>query len=462
MKRTERILLVEDDDAMRDSCRQVLESVGHEVLEACSPVEAEPLLLREVLDLVLTDLRMPNGGGQEVLRLVKHATPDVPVVLITAYPSIDSAVEAFRGGVADYLLKPFTGPQLIDAVDRVLAARRARDATVLLKRAGPASADLPDMIGQSPSFRELLTSIRRVATLDGNVLILGETGSGKELVARATHGFSRYAAGPFTVVNCAAIPESLIEAELFGFERGAFTGAANAKRGLFEEADHGSLFLDEVGELAAVAQAKLLRCIEEGAVRRLGATSPRAVDNRIIAATHKDLRAEVRAGRFREDLLFRLEVLDLRVPPLRERKSDIPLLAASFLTQINERSNRDIAGFSEEAMERMIEYPWPGNVRELQNVVQKALARTDGPVIEARDLVLAGSLHSVEEIVDGSDPQPPQRRGTALADFERQQVTDALDRHQGNVTHTAEELGIHRTTLQRIMKRLGISHAPNH
>jgi DNA-binding NtrC family response regulator len=449
MNGVERILVVEDDEGMRMSCRQALEEAGHEVVEAGSVPEAEPLLLRDVFDLVITDLRMPHGGGQEMLRIVKQVSPEVPVVLITAYPSVESAIEAFRGGVTDYLLKPFTSEQLIETVRNAVAARRASERAALQRRIGQ-NVEVPEIVGSSPALRAMLGEIRRVASLDASVLVLGETGSGKELVSRAVHRFSRRSAGPFTVLNCAAIPESLFEAELFGYERGAFTGAQTTKRGLMEEAHHGSLFLDEVAELPATAQAKLLRCLEEKAVRRLGSLTARPVDLRIIAATHKHLREEVEAGRFREDLYYRLAVLEIRVPPLRERPEDIPPLAIRILDQLRQGNERQIVGFSDEALARLSEQPWAGNVRELQNVLQRAFARVEGSVIAAGDLPLTPATRAAAAAAGHG-------RERALSEFERSYVSEALARHEGNVTHTAKELGVHRTTLQRMMKKLALA-----
>ena len=452
MNHAERVLVVEDDEEMRISCKMVLEGEGHEVLEAGSALEAEPLLLREVFDLVITDLRMPHGGGQEVIRIVKNVCPEVPVLLITAYPSVESAVEAFRGGVADYLLKPFTAEQLIEAIGRAMGARRASERASLLRGMGE-NRDMPEMTGSSPAFRAMLAELRRVATLEGNVLVHGETGSGKELVARSVHRFSPRHAGGFTVLNCAAIPEELFEAELFGFEKGAFTGAVATKRGLFEEAHKGTLFLDEVGELPLLAQAKLLRCIEEKAVRRLGALAVRPVDARIVAATHKNLREEVAAGRFREDLFYRLAVLEITVPPLRARPEDVAPLAIRFLDQIA-KGDRAVVGFSDEALERLARYPWPGNIRELQNVVQRAVARAEGSIIKDTELPLDDAAHAPEQRAAAASTG---ERNVALAEFEHDYVTAALRRSAGNVTHAAKDLGVHRTTLQRVLKRLGIA-----
>jgi DNA-binding NtrC family response regulator len=455
MNTRERILVVEDDDDMRVSCRQVLEMAGHAVLEAGSATEAEPLLSREPVDVVVTDLRMPNGGGEEVLKKVKALCPGTPVLIITAYPSVESAVEAFRGGVADYLLKPFTGTQLVEAIDRALLARRADDRASVLRHMGAATPDLPHMIGASPAFRELLAAIRRFAAMDSAVVVNGETGSGKELVARALHALSRRADGPFVDVNCAAIPDALIESELFGHERGAFSGALSAKPGLFEVASGGTLFLDEVAELSAAAQAKLLRCLEERAVRRVGALSSRAVDVRIVTATHKTLAHEVAAGHFREDLMYRLAVLEVRVPPLRERPEDIPTLAVHFLDRLRKESGREVVGFTEDALGKLAAHTWPGNVRELQNVVQKAFALCTPPVITGEDVALRAPEASPAQAAAaaGGNGAP---LGSALDAFEERHIADEFKRHGGNVTHTARALGIHRTTLQRLIKRFGI------
>ena len=455
MTPTERILLVEDDEDLRSSCRQVLASAGYEVLEAGDALEAEPIVLREVIDLVITDLRMPHGGGEQVVHVVKSTTPDVPVVVITAYPSVESAVRAFRDGIADYILKPFTGEQLLDAVKRALSTKRADDSSILARRMGATVPELPAMLGGSPAFRAMLAEIRRVAPLEGNVLVTGETGSGKELVARAVHGFSRRASHALVVVNCAAIPENLLESELFGHERGAFTGAVAPKSGLLEEAHEGSLFLDEVAELTASAQAKLLRCLEDKAVRRVGSVRSRPVDARVIAATHKHLPEEVEQGRFREDLFYRLSVLDVRVPPLRDRPEDVLPLAVSFLDKLSKESERSVVGFTEEALERLMDHAWPGNVRELQNVVQKGFARAEGAVIGADDLVLAHAPGASAVAVAGGST--PRRWNKAVAEFEREHVRETLDLHDGNVTHAAKALGVHRTTLQRLMKRLGLA-----
>lgn len=459
MTPSERILLVEDDEDLRTSCRQVLESAGYEVLEAGSALTAEPLILREILDLVVTDLRMPDGGGEQVVRIVKNATPDVPVVVITAYPTVESAVRTFREGIVDYILKPFTGGQLLDAIGRALSTKRAGDSSALARHRGSNVPEMPNMLGGSPAFRTMLGEIRRVAPLEGNVLIHGETGSGKELVARAVHAFSKRSAHALVVVNCAAIPENLLESELFGHDRGAFTGAVAAKAGLLEEAHEGSLFLDEVAELTPAAQAKLLRCLEEKAVRRVGSVRARPADTRVIAATHKNLAQQVREGRFREDLFYRLSVLDVNVPPLRDRPEDVLPLAVAFLDRLCQQCGLSVVGFTDEAIERLMDHPWPGNVRELQNAVQKGFSRAESTVITAEDLVLGHVPGAATAPATAPGAASPQRWTRALAEFEREHVNEALEKNDGNVTHAAKALGVHRTTLQRLMKRLGLPSA---
>lgn len=450
MSDNERILLVEDDEAMRTSCREVLESEGFGVLEAGSPREAEPLLLREEIGLVVTDLRMPGGGGAEVLRLARGLGRDLPVVLVTAYPSVESAIDAFKGGVTDYLLKPFTGDQLVEVVKRAISGRRARERAEALRRSPDSAGTDAEIIGSSARLHEMLAEIRRIAPAEGAVLILGETGSGKELAARAVHRHSRRAGGPFVVLNCAALPQTLLEAELFGYEKGAFTGAEGAKPGLLEAASGGTLFMDEAGDLALESQAKILRCIEEKSCRRVGGVNARPVDIRLITATNKDLREEVRGGRFREDLFFRLAVHEVRVPPLRERVEDIPRLAVAFLDRSGGGEGGP-RGFTEGAIAMLKAHPWPGNIRELQNAVQRAAARCVEPLIREEHLEASGALRP-----PGAGNQDASHREEAIAQFERHHLADALAKHGGNVTHAAQALGIHRTTLQRLMRKYGV------
>ena len=444
---TETVLIVEDDEGMRESCADSLMEAGYPVLTASAPGEAQEHLARAVVDLVLTDLRMAGGGGREVVRLVRQLAPGVPVVIMTAFPTVQSAVDALRDGVVDYLVKPFNYDQLLRSVEGALAGGRAQDRAELLRRVPPTEGRAPAILGTSVAIRTLLAEVARVALVQAAVLVTGETGSGKELAARAVHDLSARARGPFVAVNCAAIPEALFEAEVFGHERGAFTGAVAARAGLLEEAHGGTLFLDEVGDLPANAQAKLLRAIEEGGARRVGSSHVRPVDVRAVSATNRDLRAEVRAGRFREDMYYRLAALDVRVPPLRERPEDIPLLAVHFLAKAG-GGERGLVGFAEDAMEALQSAPWQGNVRELQNFVQRLVAHSAGPLVTVRD-------------VEASGLGPSSRQGAgplhaAVGVFERDYLASMLERHAGNVSQTAKALGVHRTTLQRLMGKFGL------
>ena len=447
------ILLVEDELSMRESCSSGLAFEGYRVLEAASPVEAEPYLLHEVIDLVITDLKMPDGGGARVVELVKEVAPDTPVIMITAFPSVESAVQALKTGVVDYLIKPFTPDELAAAARNALCAGQARDRAELLRRIGPVDTDVPEIVGNSPALTDMLTQVRRVASFDAHVLILGETGTGKELVARALHRLSPRSKRPFVAINCAAIPDTLFESELFGHVKGAFTGAVASKRGLLEQADGGTLFLDEIGDLSATSQAKLLRTLESGTCRKVGGTAERKVDVRVVSAANRDLQEEVRAGLFREDIFYRLAALEVRLPPLRDRGEDIPQLAAFFLEKLG--GGGEVLGFSEQAVGLLEGYDWPGNVRELQNAVQRLLARVSGSYVTAEDVVRSGVVGHKQRLKQ-SLPSPRSRREAAMTGFERRHLQRVLDEHDGNVTRAARTLGIHRTTLQRLMVKHGL------
>ena len=444
------VLLVEDDEGMRESCAQALRFDGYTVVEVGSAEEAEPLLLQSSVDLVITDLKLPGAGGERVIELASDAMPDVPVIVITAYPSVESAVGALKHGVVDYLIKPFTVDQLVDTVERALAAGMARDRAALFKGLRPVEATSPEILGSSPAVREMLTQIRQIAPFDAHVHVRGETGSGKELAARAIQRLSPRAAKPFVAVNCAAIPEGLFDSELFGHVKGAFTGAVTSHQGLLEQADGGTLFLDEIGELSPTSQAKLLRALDTGRCRRVGGASEQQVDVRVVSATNRDLREEVNEGRFREDMFDRLTALEVEVPPLRARPEDISLLALHFLEAL--RVNGSPVGFSDGALGLLQGYDWPGNIRELRNAVQRVVARTRGAVVLQKDVARSGVL--------GSHPRADTTNGgsreVAVTGFERQHVRAVLDSHDGNVTRAARTLGVHRTTLQRLMRKYGL------
>ena len=442
-----RVLVVDDQRNMRVTTAIVLRQAGYEVAEAGSGAAALERLGAEPFDVVLTDLRMGDVDGMAVLRGALEIAPSVQVIVMTAYGSIESAVEALRRGAYDYLTKPFQSEELLVRVGKAVERRRLLGEVSLLAGDFRRRYGLENVVGRSPALREVLDRAVRVAATDATVLLTGESGTGKELVARAIHAGSRRGAHPFVPVNCAAITETLLESELFGHARGAFTGAIRARIGLFEEASGGTLFIDEIGETTPGFQAKLLRALQDGEIRRVGESSPVKVDVRIIAATNRDLRRAIVEKRFREDLFYRLNVVPLRIPALRERREDIPLLARHFLEQHNRRSGAQ-KRWTVDALSRMLEHDWPGNVRELENLVEQAAALSDGPEIRPSDVAIGQDGH-------------PSGQATTLADVvagaERRAIEAALVRCGGDQAKVARELGISATTLWRKMKRLGVN-----
>jgi DNA-binding NtrC family response regulator len=447
---SERVLIVDDDADMRDLCAEVLRRGGYEIISVESGRSAEAVLRSSAVDVAVADLMMPEMGGLEVLRAAKEADPETVVILITAFPTVDTAVEAMKFGAAEYLVKPFSPPQLLEAVRASLESRRTREAHGLLRTRLRRTFSLSGLIGQGRTTLKLFEDIRRTAAVDASLLILGESGTGKELVARAIHDNGLRQGRPFVAVNCAAIPENLLEAELFGYERGAFTGAGGPKQGLLEVANGGTLLLDEICEMSVMIQAKLLRALEEGAVRRLGARTPLPFDVRFIAATNRAMREELERQRFREDLFFRIAVIEITVPPLRERREDIPLLAAHFLESCAAHYGKQVDGIAAAAMDLITRYDWPGNVRELKNAVERAVAYARGTFVAPEDLPAA--------VLTGTERQPPasfhEWKEKTLERLEREFLESTLETHGGNVTRAAQALGIHRSTLQRLMRRL--------
>ncbi len=429
----DRILLAEDDRDLRVLLVEELEAAGYEVAAfGTATAVARELEAGGPADLVVTDLILPGMRGQELLRVVRAQRPEIAVVIITAFGSIDSAIELVKDGAYDYLTKPFSTDELLHTVARALQETRVRRETAALARAMPAPP--PGFVGASKPMQELFRVIERAGRSASPVLITGESGTGKELVARGLHRVSGRRS--FVAVNCSAFPENLLESELFGHEKGSFTSADRAKPGLFEEADRGTLFLDEVAELPMSLQPKLLRAIESGEVRRVGSTRPTKVDVRVLAATNRDLEAEVAAGRFREDLFWRLNVIHVHVPPLRERQADVPLLVEHFLGE------RRIAA---DAMALLTAYPWPGNVRELRNAIERAVALAEVEEIRAADLPerirTAGRLGAIA--TDAS------RRRLPLRELEREYILEILRQTGGNKSRAAELLGLDRKTLYR-------------
>ena len=444
------ILVVDDEPAFRLFVSTVLRDAGYEVRAAQNGAEALTLLGARHFHLVLTDLKMPDVSGIEILEAVRRDSPETPVILITAFGTIESAVEATRKGAADYLLKPLKDPEeLRRVVGRALHERRLEDA-VAAQDGREAAGDDAGIVGQSPALRRVLDLARSVAPSPTTVLITGESGTGKELIARAIHRWSPRADGPFVAVNCAALPDGLLESELFGHERGAFTGAVAQRRGRFELAHGGSLFLDEVGDMSPALQGKLLRVLETQEFERVGGTRTVRVDVRVIAATNADLGAAAAARRFREDLYYRLSVFPIQLPPLRQRPEDILPLADHFLGRLRRTLRKPVAGFTPEAQARLRAYAWPGNVRELENAMERAAILARREVLSPEDL----PRHVASGVGLGAAPPLPGEE--SLAEVEKAHILQTLERLGWNYSRAAEVLGIGRTTLWRKLKEYGL------
>jgi DNA-binding NtrC family response regulator len=441
------ILIVEDKDSLRTMLRHALERQGHSVLEARDQPEAERLL-RQSPAIVLSDLRLPEGDGFGVLRASKEFDADTPVIVMTAYGSIEDAVAAMKEGALDFLAKPVDPDHLALLVARALEQRRMVTENLLLKEELAVRRGAPQLVGEDVSLRKVFAGLQRAAATDTTVLLEGESGTGKELFARSLHALSPRADAPFVAINCAAIPETLLETELFGHEKGAFTGAVARKPGKFEMAHRGTLFLDEIGDLPLSLQAKILRALEERRFERVGGTASVQVDVRLVAATNRGLRAAVAARRFREDLFFRLSVFPITVPPLRDRPGDIPLLARYFVDRFCRDMKKKPIALSPAALEQLISYRWPGNVRELQNCIERAVILAEGDAIQPRHLNL-----SFKEIERETEPPNPLAEldlsGTlseatrrALAVVERVKIEQVLKEADNSKGRAAELLQI--------------------
>jgi DNA-binding NtrC family response regulator len=453
-----RILIVDDERAIRFSLVELLESDGHAVREAEHAPAALAALEGEPAELVISDLSMPAMDGMQLLDEVRARHPDTLFVLMTAYGDERGAVRALKAGAYDYVPKPFDNEEIRAIVRRAheVLALRSENRRLRDELAG----EFRGLIGDSPAMREVYRLIRRAGPADVTVLITGESGTGKELVARALHQESRRARGPFVALNCSALPAELVEGELFGHLRGAFTGADRDREGLFEAADGGTLFLDEIGDLALAAQAKLLRALEERQIMRLGATRPTAVDVRVVAATHRPLERLAAEGAFRTDLLYRLQVVAIELPPLRERRADIPALAAHFVAGFAERHRSPVRALADDARRALLAHDWPGNVRELRNALERAVVLSENDAIDAADLPAqvtgsAAPLRPAEAAL--ADLHFAEARARALHAFDRSFLAAALDRHGGNVSRTARALGLHRQSLQKLLRRLEIA-----
>ncbi|HXJ82397.1 MAG TPA: sigma-54 dependent transcriptional regulator [Candidatus Methylomirabilis sp.] len=451
MKR--RLLLVDDDEVFLRPLHRTLELKGYEVLPVQSAEEALDTLKSEDVDLVLTDRRLPGMDGVELVRQIKAEHPDVAVVVMTAYGSIESAVDAMRLGAEDYLVKPFEIAQMLVIIRRAIEFQELKAASRRTLRRNQERFTFSNILARSAAMREIFDLVRSVMDLDTTVLIHGETGVGKELLARSIHFSGARRDRAFLAVNCAAIPEELFEAELFGSRKGAFTGATEHRRGLFQMSSGGTLLLDEIGEMPLHLQPKLLRAIEEKKVTSVGADRPVDIDVRFIATTNKDLREEVERGAFRRDLFYRLSVMPIRVPPLRERKQDVPLLAAHFLEQANGRSRKSVRAIAPESLEALLRYPWPGNVRELENVIERAVIVSSGEVLVDIERFLASTgPHAAPDL------SLPFRDAKArvVEEFERAYVRGLLETYGGKLTAAAKHADMDPKNFSDKMTRYGL------
>jgi two-component system response regulator AtoC len=445
-----RILVAEDDRVARDLLCEILRGEGFDVEAVDDGAGAIERAAAERYDLVVSDVRMERSGGLDVLKAFTEKAPGTPVILITAFGDVTGAMEAIQRGAYDYVSKPFNIEELKLTVTRALERRRlvAENKTVQSEN----KTHIEDIVGKSPIVLEVYKLVARVAGSTATVLVTGESGTGKELVARAIHTHSPRARAAFVPVNCTALTESLLESELFGHARGAFTGAIGAKRGLFEMANGGTMFLDEIGDMGPKMQAQLLRTLQDGEVRPVGGSESIRVDVRIVCATNKDLEEEVKAGRFREDLYFRINVVTVRLPPLRERREDIPILVGHFLAKLARRERREQAALSPEALRLLTAYSWPGNVRELENAIDRAVAVAKGNVILPSDL--PPEVGGAGPVVSGDGSGIIEDRPT-LAELERRYIALLLHESGGNKKKAAERLGIDRRTLYRALERTG-------
>ncbi|HID32711.1 MAG TPA: sigma-54-dependent Fis family transcriptional regulator [bacterium (Candidatus Stahlbacteria)] len=430
-----RILIIDDEPSMIEWLKVALEEKDYEVVATTDPGEGLELLKSEVFDLIISDIRMPKIDGLRLLKRAKKIVPKVPLIFITAYGSLESAIAAIRSGARDYILKPFSINTLYKRIDAALMKEELVEPSTMI-------------VGKSKAIKEILSLIDRIAPTDATVLVTGESGVGKELVAREIHLRSPRAQGPFITVSCGALPETLLESELFGYKKGAFTGAHRDKLGLFKVADSGSFFLDEIGDAPPVIQMKLLRLLQEKEIVPLGDIDPVKVDVRIIAATNKDLQEEVRKGRFREDLYYRLNVVPIHIPPLRERKEDIIPLAEYFLKRYSLRTKSGLKRLSRGAQELLLSYHWPGNVREVENIIERTVILSKGPIIREVEIEVPN-----ETVKTKAKRRTKRRKKGILREIEKKTIEKVLNEEKGDVAKAAKRLGIHRVTLYRMLKR---------
>jgi DNA-binding NtrC family response regulator len=449
MDQSYKVLVVDDDPEMRGLLSDVLTGEKFSVLAIGESLEASKILKKEEFDVVVTDLKMNGLKGLDLLEETKKVAPLTPVIIITAFGTIESAIQAMKMGAYDYITKPFQMDEIVLIVKKALENRLLRKEVVRLKKEVESRYHFHQLIGKSPSMQKIYDLIERISDSSNNVLITGESGTGKELVAKAIHYSGTRKDGPFIAVNCPAIPETLLESELFGYKRGAFTDAKTDKKGLVFEATEGTIFLDEITEMPPVLQAKLLRVIEERQVRPLGDTNSYPIDVRIISASNRDIKEMIHQAKFREDLYYRLKVIDIELPPLRERREDIPLLAHHFMSRFDKEQKNRVTGVSEEALKILINYSWPGNVRELENVIQRAMTLRQHEVILPEDLP-APMLQEADE----NPIEKGLREKYTLNQLEKEYIRKVLIEVGGNKSKAAERLGLDRKTLYRKLREI--------
>ena len=446
------ILIVEDEAKMRRLLELNLGEDGFSTFSAEDAESGLKLLQQNPIDLVVTDLKLPGMDGLEFLQTIKRQNAALPVVVMTAFGSVETAVEAMKAGASDYVLKPFSLSEMRMVIHKELDVRNLREENRSLREALGKRYSHPNIVARSPKMQEVLATVERVAPTNSTVLLGGESGVGKDLIARAIHEKSLRAKGPFVKINSTAIPENLLESELFGFEKGAFTGAVASKPGKFELADKGTLFLDEIGDVPPATQVKLLRVLQEREFERLGGTRTVKVDVRLVAATNRDLREALEQGTFREDLYYRLNVVPIDIAPLRERREDVPDLVDLFIARFNTESRKPIEGITPEATQILVNYHWPGNVRELQNIVERACALCKGSLLEAADIRLDTRAPKAANGPTGFLPD-----GMTLEQWEDEMVQEALRRANGNKSQAARLLGLSRNALRYRLSKIGIS-----
>jgi len=450
------LLIIEDEAKMRRLLELNLSEDGFTVYTAADAEAGLNTLRQEKIDLVVTDLKLPGMNGLELLQAVKRTNATIPVVVMTAYGTVETAVEAMKAGASDYLLKPFALEEMKLILRKELDFHRLREENRSLREALGERYQFRNIVARSPKMQEVLATVERVAPTHSTVLLGGESGVGKDLIARAIHEHSRRAAGPFIKINCTAIPENLLESELFGYEKGAFTGANTSKPGRFELADKGTIFLDEIGDVPGSIQVKLLHVLQDRQFDRLGGTKTLKVDVRVIAATNQDLRAALEQGTFRQDLYYRLNVVLISIPPLRERKEEIPYLVDYFIARFARESDKPLTGITSAALQLLADFHWPGNVRELENIIERAVALSTGTVIDTADIRLDISTSAPAAAASGgSAPFPPE--GMTLEQFEDEIIREALRRAGGNKSQAARLLGLSRNALRYRLSKLGVA-----